>query len=99
MQMRVRERNNEVQIELTRLGGRQQTVLEVLGREDAAAAVDRSKLESMSVRARADAMDVRLRAKTGQRLDPTAIYRSLRDALCVSVQIDLTATAADRAPV
>ena len=98
MQMRVRERNNEVQIELTRLGGRQQTVLEVLGREDAAAAVDRSKLESMSVRARADAMDVRLRAKAGERLDPSVIYSCLRRALCVS-RVEFVAPMADRTPV
>jgi len=81
MLMRVRERNNVIEIQLTRLNGRQQVVVEVLGREDDTA-IDRSKLESMSLRARADAMDVRLRAKAGERLDPIEIYRSLRRALC-----------------
>ncbi|MGH6623096.1 MAG: hypothetical protein ACREBN_03940 [Burkholderiaceae bacterium] len=80
MQMRIRERNNTIEIQLSRLGGRQQVVLEALGGFEGAV-VDRSKLESMSLRARADAMEVCLRAKTGERLDPSEIYRCLRRAL------------------
>lgn len=80
MQMRVRERNNVVEIQLSRLAGRQQAVLEALGGSDGAIG-DRSKLESMSLRARADAMNVCLHAKAGERLDTSEIYRCLRRAL------------------
>ena len=80
MQMRIRERNNTIEIQLSRLAGRQQVVLQALGGAEGAV-VDRSKLESMSLRARADAMEVCLRAKTDERLDPSEIYRCLRQAL------------------
>jgi len=80
MQMRIRERDNTIEIQLSRLAGRQQVVLQALASSDGAV-VDRSKLESMSLRARADAMEVRLRARTGERLDPSEIYRCLRHAL------------------
>lgn len=83
MLMRVRERNDEVEIELRRLGGRHHVVLATLSGEslDGASPFDRAKLESLSVRARADAMNVRLRAKRGETLDVSELYRSLRRAL------------------
>lgn len=83
MQMRVTERNNEVEIRFHGLGVRQVAVLAALsGTQDGEAPlVDRSKLESMSVRSRADAMLIRLRAKSGEPLDVTQLYRSLRRAL------------------
>jgi hypothetical protein len=82
MLMRMRERNNEVEIQFSRLGGRQQAVLVALsGATGRGEAIDRAKLESLSVRARADAMHVRLRAKSGECLDLTQLYRGLRRAL------------------
>ena len=86
MLMRVRERNNEVEILFTGLGGRQHAVLVALSGSggDSAPVLDRTKLESLSVRARADGMNVRLRAKSGETLDVSQLYRSLRRALVES---------------
>ena len=83
MQMRMRERNNEVEIQFSGLGGRQQAVLEALSGsvEHGEPTLDHAKVESLSVRARADAMHVRLRAKSGECLDLTHLYRGLRRAL------------------
>jgi hypothetical protein len=82
MLMRVREHNDEVEIQFSGLGGRQHAVLAAFGSApDAPAVVDRSKLASLSVRARADAMHVRLRARSGETLDVTELYRALRRAL------------------
>ena len=84
MLMRVRERNNEVEIQFTGLGRRHHVVLAALsGTEtfEGEALFDRAKLESMSVRARADATNIRLRAKHGETFDVTQLYRSLRRAL------------------
>lgn len=82
MLMRVTERNDEVEIQFSALGGRQHAVLAAFGDgPDAPAVVDRSKLASVSVRARADALNVRLRARSGERLDVTELYRALRRAL------------------
>ena len=83
MQMRVRERNNEVEIQLSRLAGRQGAVLEVLSGSTAASepTFEREKMELLSVRARADAMHVRLRARSGEHFDVTQLYRCLRRAL------------------
>ena len=52
MQMRVRERNNEVEIQLSRLAGRQRAVLEVLSGSTAASepTFEREKMELLSVR-------------------------------------------------
>ncbi|HQR21380.1 MAG TPA: hypothetical protein PLE54_08590 [Burkholderiaceae bacterium] len=83
MLMRVRERNNEVEIQFSGLGGRQQAVLAALSgtADHGEPMIDRAKLESVSVRARADAMHVRLRAKSGECLDLPELYRGLRRAL------------------
>lgn len=83
MQMRVTERNNEVEIRFHGLGARQHAVLAALSGAQAGQEplVDRSKLESLSVRSRADAMLIRLRTKSGEPLDVTQLYRSLRRTL------------------
>jgi hypothetical protein len=82
MRMRVREHNDEVEIQFSALGGRQHAVLAAFGSApDSLAVVDRSKLASLSVRARADGLNVRLRARSGERLDVTELYRALRRAL------------------
>lgn len=83
MLMRVRERNNEVEIQFSGLGGRQHAVLAAFsGSADGDERLfDRAKLESLKVRARADAMNIRLRAKSGETFDVSHLYRSLRRAL------------------
>jgi hypothetical protein len=84
MRMQVSERQDEVRIELSRVAGRQDSVLAALtacqrsctclgGLGEASAAV--------SVRARSDAMRVSLRPAHGQPLDVGEIYRCLRRAL------------------
>lgn len=98
MQMRIRERNNTIEIQLSRLAGRQQVVLEALAGSEGAV-VDRSKLESMSLRARADAMEVCLRARSGERLDPSEIYRCLRRALFGASSFLPPITIANRAAI
>lgn len=96
MQMRVTERNNEVEIRFHGLGVRQGAVLAALSGTHGGdePLVDRSKLESMSVRSRADAMLIRLRAKSGEPLDVTQLYRSLRRTLVESGRAALGAAAA-----
>ncbi len=84
MLMRVRERNNEVEIQFNGLGRRHHVVLGALSGTqpiDGEQPFDRAKLESLSVRARADTMHIRLRAKHGESFDVTQLYRSLRRAL------------------
>ena len=81
MRMRVSERQNEVRIELSRVAGRQGSVLAALtacqksctcsGGLGAASA-------ALSVRARGDELQVSLRPAQGQRLDVGEIYRCLR---------------------
>jgi uncharacterized protein with GYD domain len=90
MLMRVRERNDEVEIQFSALGGRQHAVLAAFGSTpDAPAVVDRSKLASLSVRARADGLNVRLRARSGETLDVTELYRALRRALVERARVPL----------
>jgi hypothetical protein len=82
MLMRVRELDNEVEIHFSGLGGRQHAVLAVFSGADAGApAFDRNKLESLSVRSRSDAMNIRLRAKAGEAFDVSELYRCLRRSL------------------
>jgi len=95
MLMRVRQRNNEVEIQFSRLAGRHHAVLEVLSGSTAVSepTFEREKLESLSVRARTDAMHVRLRTRSGEPFDVTQLYRCLRRAL-VERQRELTPTLA-----
>ena len=81
MLMRVRERQNEVQIELSGVAGRQESVLAALEACQRCTRSAGSLPASVSVRARADGMQVRLRSSDGQQLDVQEIYRCLRRAL------------------
>jgi hypothetical protein len=81
MRMRVLERQNEVRIELSRVAGRQDSVLAALTtcqRTCTCAGGLGSPAASLSVRARGDEMQVRLRPTDGQQLDVSEIYRCLR---------------------
>jgi hypothetical protein len=84
MLMRVRERQNEVQVELTGVAGRQESVLAALSscqRSCSCLSGIGQATTSLTVRARADGMQVRLRSSNGQPLDVVEIYRCLRRAL------------------
>ena len=84
MQMRVRERNNEVEIQFSGLAGRQHAVLAAFSPEPDQAGerlLDHAKVESLTLRARADGMNIRLRAKSGESFDVSDLYRCLRRAL------------------
>jgi len=81
MLMRVRERANEVQIELSGVAGRQESVLAALDACQRCTSRASSTPASVSVRARADGMQVRLRPSDGEKLDVQEIYRCLRRAL------------------
>lgn len=83
MLMRVRERGDEVHIELTGVAGRQQRVLEALSecRRDASGADQPLDRADVSVRAGANDMHICLRRRDGLRFEPMTIYRCLRQAL------------------
>lgn len=93
MLMRVRENGDKVLIELNGIAGRQQSVLRALsecrGSDDAGLAT-----ADVSVRAGANAMRISLRARPGLRVEPTTIYRCLREALCGRPAADLGQPAA-----
>jgi hypothetical protein len=97
MRMRVSERQNEVRIELTRVAGRQGSVLAALtacrnsctctGGLGASSA-------ALSVHARGDELRVRLRPVAGQQLDVGEIYRCLRRNLVEHARpLDITPAA------
>ncbi|MEP6609566.1 MAG: hypothetical protein ABJA83_12915 [Burkholderiaceae bacterium] len=92
MLMRVRERQNEVQIELSGVAGRQESVLAALEACQRCSGRDGSSPATVSVRARADGMQVRLRASDGQQLDVQEIYRCMRRALIERTRSVLTPT-------
>jgi len=83
MLMRVRERGDEVHIELTGVAGRQQRVLKALSecRRAAGAADPLLDRADVSVRAGANDMRIRLKGRDGLRFEPMTIYRCLRQAL------------------
>lgn len=84
MRMRVLERQNEVRIELSRVAGRQDSVLAALTacqRTCTCTGGLGSPTAALSVRARGDEMQVRLRPTQGQQLDVGEIYRCLRRSL------------------
>ncbi len=84
MLMRVSERGDEVLVELTGVGGRQQRVLQALTECQRIATGDRADslaTTQVSVRAGANDMHIRLKAGNGIRFEATAIYRCLRHAL------------------
>jgi hypothetical protein len=84
MRMRVCERQNEVRIELTRVAGRQGSVLAALTAcQKSCTCVGGlgSASAALSVRARGDELQVSLRPAQGQQLDVGEIYRCLRRTL------------------
>lgn len=83
MLMRVRERGDEVHIELTGVAGRQQRVLKALSecRRDAGGADQPLDRADVSVRAGANDMHIRLKGRDGLRFEAMTIYRCLRQAL------------------
>jgi hypothetical protein len=81
MRMRVSERANEVRIELTGVAGRHESVLAALDACQRCVTGGGSTRASVSVRARTDGMQVRMRPSDGQQLDVREIYRCLRRAL------------------
>jgi len=85
MMLRVRERGDEVHIDVDGVAGHQQRVLQALtecqrraygGQEEVPSA-----LGGVSVRAGADMMRIRLKGSEGLRFEATAIYQCLREAL------------------
>ena|SRR5215467_12772696 len=85
MQMRVREQGDEVHIELTGVGGRQERVLQALNecQRSACGCTDEPGMQraEINVRAGANDMRIRLKGKNGLRFEAEAIYRCLRHAL------------------
>jgi len=82
MKLRVRERGDEVHVDVDGVAGRQQCVLQALtecrrmtGNPSASAMSD------VIIRAGADRMRIRLRGRDGLRFEAQAIYRCLREAL------------------
>jgi len=85
MQMRVREQGDEVHIELTGVGGRQERVLQALNecQRSLCGCTDQPAMgrAEINVRAGANDMRIRLKGKDGLRFEAEAIYRCLRHAL------------------
>jgi hypothetical protein len=83
MLMRVRERGDEVHIELTGVAGRQQRVLKALTecRRYAGGADEPLDRADVSVRAGSNDMHIRLKGRNGVRFEAMTIYRCLRQAL------------------
>lgn len=95
MRMRVCERQNEVRIELTRVAGRQDSVLAALTAcQKSCTCVGGlgSASAALSVRARGDELQVSLRPAQGQQLDVGEIYRCLRRTLVEHAPLDGAAT-------
>lgn len=83
MMLRVRERGDEVHVDIDRLAGRQQRVLLALSecQRQAAGLSMSCAASAVTVRAGTDAMHIRLKGHDGLRFEATVIYRCLRDAL------------------
>jgi hypothetical protein len=97
MRMRVSERQNEVRIELSRVAGRQDSVLAALNTCRKTCTCSGGLGESnaaLSVRARGDELKVSLRPTPGQQLDVGEIYRCLRRNLVEHSRCLDSATAA-----
>jgi hypothetical protein len=83
MFMRVRERGDEIQIELTGVAGRHEQILRAVFacRQSAVQPGATHLLPQVSVKARSNAMRISLRAAHGGQMEPDTVYRSLRQAL------------------
>jgi hypothetical protein len=81
--MRVCERGNEIQIELTGVAGRHEQILRAVFacRLSAAHSGDAHLLPQVSVKTRSNTMRISLRCVQGGHMEPDAVYRSLRQAL------------------
>jgi hypothetical protein len=98
MMLRVRERGDEVHIEVDRLAGRQQRVLQAVTecRLRAGGTVGPGSAPAdVKVRAGADMMRIRLKGRDGLRFEASSIYRCLREVL---VERPLQAGAGQTAP-
>jgi hypothetical protein len=84
MMLRVRERGDEVHIDVDGVAGHQQRVLQALTecQRRAYGGLDvPSALSGVNVRAGANMMRIRLQGRGGLRLEASAIYQCLRAAL------------------
>ena len=82
MQMRAREQNDRVYIELDGVAGRHHSVLRAVTQcRLATAGTDPESAADVSVRAGANAMRICFQARPGLRVDARQVYRSFRDAL------------------
>jgi hypothetical protein len=82
MLLRVRERGDEVHVDVDGVAGRQQCVLNALSelQRGAGASAD-GTAGRLSIRASADTLRIRFRQRGSARIDATAIYWRLREAL------------------
>ncbi len=84
MMLRVRERGDEVHIDVDGVAGRQQRVLQALTECQRLTYGSQSTSTlplDVSVRSGANTMRIRLKGKNGLRFEPSAVYRCLREAL------------------
>lgn len=83
MRLRVRERGEEVHVDVDGVAGRQQRVLQALNECQHLASCNplTSTLGDLSIRAGADRMRIRIKARDGLHLEAASIYRCLRNAL------------------
>lgn len=96
MKLRVREQDNEVQVDLDGVAGRQQHVLLALSecqRRACTGQLRPSTPEDVCIRAGADRMRIRLKGSDGLRYEAAAIYQCLREVL-----VERTAIASPPAP-
>lgn len=82
MKLRVRERGDEVHVDVDGVAGRQQSVLRALTEcQRLAGNATASAMSDVSIRAGADRMRIRLKGRDGLRFEAQAIYQCLREAL------------------
>jgi hypothetical protein len=84
MMLRVRERGDEVQVDVDGVAGHQQRVLVALSECQRRACLgleQPSRPEEVSIRSGSDRMRIRLKGREGHRFEAAAIYACLRAAL------------------
>ncbi len=82
MRLRVREQGDEVHVDVDGVAGRQQRVLQALSEcQRRAAGSQVSALSDVKIRAGANRMRIRMKGRDGLRLEASAIYQCLREAL------------------
>jgi hypothetical protein len=88
MMLRVRQRGDEIHIDVDGVAGRQQRVLLALNecqRRVSALREVPSALADVNVRAGANMMRIRLKGREGLPLEATTIYQYLRESLLASL--------------